>query len=218
VSSDPANTWLGPVERPYGSAMGDVVLGRSTAGTTVAEVALDATSMTLEQILEESRRQGAELVWAHGGHPDMDGFVARPGYARLHAEHPVAGDRLPAVEADSYGPLLARAYLGQWGHKWVDPSQRPPTDGSTMLWLHEESERVGLCRVWPEQPLVDQPGVVPELRGPGRTLRLLGAACALLGPGAVDVDSWRETPETLEACARLGFEVTERPAGWERRL
>ena len=212
------NPSSGLADSQYRLRMSDLVFGRNTDGTRVAEVDLDATTMTLTEIVDEARTQGAGLVWAHGGDREMDGFVAMPGYAHLRAEHPVAGAPLPAVEADSYGPLLARAYLGQWGHKWVDPAQRPPTDGSIVLSLEERGRQARLCRVWSEQRLVDQPGVVPEMRGPERTLRLLGAACALLGPGAVDVDSWGETTETLEACASLGFEITEQLPGWELRL
>ena len=122
------------------------------------------------------------------------------------------------MHADAYGPLLAKAYLGQWGHKWVDPDRALPTDGSVVLCLHVDRVPIGLCRVWPEERLVDQPGVVPERRGPQASLRLLGAACALLGAGAVTVDSWGEAPEVLRACARLGVEVTEQQPGWELRL
>src|SRR5207342_356006 len=121
-------------------------------------------------------------------------------------------------EAAAYGPLLARAYHGLWGHKWVDPTRSLPTDGSIVLGLSENGVPIGLCRVWPAERLVDQPGVVAERRGIEPSLRLLGAACALLGPGPVDVDSRGETAETLEACARLGFAVTDQRRGWELRL
>lgn len=198
--------------------MGEVLICRDTEGRTVAEVDLDDTTSTVAEIVDRAREEGADLVWAHGGNPTMEGFVPMPGYAHLHADHPVAGERLPRVEADAYGPLLAKAYLGQWGHKWVDPTQPLPIDGSIVLGLYDQRVPVGLCRVWPEQRLVDQPGVVPERRGTQHSLRLLGAACALLGPGPVDVDSWGEAPEVLEACARLGFAVTEQQRGWELRL
>lgn len=197
--------------------MDDVLIARTTEGETVAEVDLDATTSTLAEIVDEARRQGAALVWAHGGSPG-DGFVARPGYAHLHADEPVAGVPLDPVEPEEYGPLLTAAYLGQWGHKWVEPDRPLPTDGSVVLCLREDDEPVGLCRVWPQERLVDQPGVVPARRSADNSLRLLGAACALLGPGPVDVDSWGESLEVLEACARLGFTVTEQQQGWELRL
>jgi len=198
--------------------MAELLMGRDTEGRSVAEVDLDATALTMPEILDQARTRGAQVIWAHGGNPEQHGFAPRPGYARLQAEHPTAGDPLPQMEADGYGPLLARAYLRQWGHKWVDPGRRLPTDGSVVLCLHEDGVPVGLCRVWADERLVDQPGVVPERRGAPRTLRLLGAACALLGAGPVTVDSWGEAPEVLDASARLGFAVTEQQRGWELHL
>lgn len=198
--------------------MDEVLFARTTEGETVAEVDLDETTLTLEEIVGRARAGGADLVWAHGGSPTTTGFVRRPGYAHLYAERAVAGEQLPTVTAVAFGPLLARAYLGQWGHKWVDPAQPLPTDGSVVLGLYDDGVAIGLCRVWPEQRLVDQPGVVPEHRAARHSLRLLGAACALLGPGPVDVDSWGESPEVLDACAELGFVVTEALEGWELRL
>jgi hypothetical protein len=198
--------------------MDEVVICRSTEGRTVAEVDLDDTTSTLEEVVNRARNEDADVLWAHGGNPTMEGFVPMPGYARLHAQSPVPGERLPPVDAKRYGPLLARAYLGQWGHKWVDPTQPLPTDGSIVLGLDDHGVPIGLCRVWPGERLVDQPGVVPDHRGTQHSLRLLGAACALLGPGPVDVDSWGELPEVLEAWARLGFAITEQKRGWELRL
>jgi hypothetical protein len=198
--------------------MAELLICRSTEGESVAEVDLDETTLTLAQIVDLAREQGADLVWAHGGTPTMEGLVPKPGYVHLHAVRPVPGDLLPAVEAQAYGPLLAKAYAGLWGHKWVDPTEPPPDDGSVVLCLTENDAPIGLCRVWPDQRLVDQPGVAAPWRGPRHTQRLLGAACALLGPGPVDVDTWGESPQNLEAYRRLGFAVTEQTTGWELRL
>jgi hypothetical protein len=195
----------------------DVVFGRSTTGESVAEVDLDETSLSIAEVVEQARSHGAGLVWAHGGSPG-DGFEPRSGYAHLHAADPRPGTVLPTVAAEEYGTLLAEAYLGQWGHKWVEPDQPLPTDGSVVLALREQGIPVGVCRLWPDQRLVDMPGVVPRLRGAERTVRLLGAACAVLGPGSVDVDSWGESPEVLRACGELGFAITEQQRGWELRL
>jgi len=195
--------------------MSQILISRSTEGTAVAEVDLDATTLPVGEIVEQARKHGAEVVWAYGGDPASEGFLPQPGYAHLRADDPVAGDALPAVDPDVYGPLLVEAYLGQWGHKWVDPSRPLPNGGSVVLCLHEEGVPVGLCRVWPEQRLVDQPGVVRERRGAASSVSLLGAACALLGPGPVEVDTWGEDPEVLEAWGRLGFVITEEQRGWE---
>ena len=117
--------------------MGEVLVCRDTEGRTVAEVDLDDTTSAVTEIVDRAREEGADLVWAHGGNPTMDGFVLMPGYAHLHAEHPVAGERLPPLEADAYGPLLAKAYLGQWGHKWVDPAQ-PLTGADREGQIHSD--------------------------------------------------------------------------------
>jgi hypothetical protein len=198
--------------------MADLLICRNTEGRTVAEVDLDETILPVEEIVDRALQEGAELVWAHGGSPTIEGFVAMPGYVHLHAEQPVPGERLPSVATDVYGPLLAQAFLGQWGHKWVDPTQPLPTDGSTVLGLYENDTPIGLCRVWPEERLIDHPGVIPERRATQHILRLLGAACALLGPGPVDVDSWGQSPEVLQASRPLGFRVTDQKQGWELRL
>jgi hypothetical protein len=165
------------------------------------------------------RHETAALTWCGPTEGTRNSTVScRAPVTPASAEHPVAGDPLPTVDADAYGPALAKAYLGQWGHKWVAPDQGLPTDGSIVLCRHEDRVPIGLCRVWPEEGLVDQPGVVPERRGPHATVRLLGAASALLGPGPLTVDTWGEAPEVLRACAQVGFGVTELQPGWELRL
>lgn len=198
--------------------MSEVLIWRNTERERVAEVDLNDTTLTVTEILDQARAHQADLVWAYGGDPVGEGFVPRPGYTRLHAEDPVPGEPLPRMNAADHGPVLARAYLGQWGHRWVDPGQPLPADDSVVLCLHEEEVPIGLCRVWPGERLVDQPGVVPERRAVPPYVRLLGAACALLGPGPVDVDTWGEAPEVLRAYAALGFAVVEELPGWELRL
>jgi hypothetical protein len=202
----------------YLLAMGEVLICRNTEGETVVEVDLDDTTMTVAEVVSLARNRGADLVWAHGGDPAGYGFVPKPGYAHLSAEHPVPGGRPTRLQEDLYGPLLARAYFGMWGHKWVDPTQPLPSDDTVVLGLYENSAPIGICRVWVGRRLVDQPGVVPERREPENSVRLLGAACALLGAGPVEVDSWGESAETLSAWRRLGFEITEQHRGWELRL
>lgn len=208
----------GMVGADYVRAMGDVLLCRNTEGETVAEVDFGDTALTLPEIIDRARALRASILWAHGSISGEDVLEAKPGYARLRAEQPVAGDPLPLVEPGDYAALMGEAYAGMWGHKWVDPAESLPTDGSVVLSLAEDGVPIGLCRVWPAQRLVDQPGVVPEHREPRHQVRLLAAACALLGPGPVDVDTWGESPHVLDAYGRLGFVVTERLRGWELRL
>jgi hypothetical protein len=202
--------------------MDAIVMGTATDGTPVAEVEAEDASLDVAELVAEARRRGAGLVWVHGGDLSAHGFVRSHGYVRLHSDavtgSAAGGETLPSVEADACGPLLAEAYRGLWGHKRVDPSRGPPTDGSVVIGLREGEEWVGLCRFWPGDRLVDGPGVVPQRRTPDRRARLLAAACARLGEGPVDVDTWGEDPATLVAYARLGFFVAEELPGWELRL
>ncbi len=162
--------------------MNDLLICRNSEGGTVAEVDLGETRLTPSQIIDRARGLGAELLWAHGSIPGLDGFVSKPGYAHLHAEQPMSGDPLPRIAPEVYAVLLGEAYAGMWGHKWVDRAQSLPTDGSVVLCLSEDDVPIGLCRVWPDQRLADQPGVVLERREARHSLRLLGAACAVPVP------------------------------------
>lgn len=193
---------------------------RSSEGLAVAEVDLDAADMSEREVIEEARRRGAALVWAYSDQePETFGFVSRPGYARLHADTPLTGPALPLVAPDEYGSLLAEAYRGLWGHKWVDEREAVPTHDSIVICLSEAARPIGLCRIWPKARLIDQPGVVPAHRGTAPALTLLSAACARMGPGPVDVDTWGESPDVLHSyTARLGFEVLEERPGWELLL
>lgn len=193
-------------------------MGRTTEGTTVAEVDLaDGGDVPVADLLTAARNRGAALLWVHGGDLRAAGFRPAPGYVRLHADRPVAGEPLDPVEPAAYGALLARAYLGMWGHKHVEPDPPLPAD-AVALALREDGEHVGLCRLWPDRRLVDGPGLVPGRRTPDRAARLLGAACALLGEGPVEVETWGEAPGTITAYAALGFRVARHDPGWELRL
>lgn len=193
-------------------------MGRATDGTPVAEVEHENGSFDVAGLVAEARRRGARLLWVHGGDLSAHGFRPVHGYVRLHADRVTGGESLPPVEADAYGPLLAEAYRGLWGHKHVDPARGLPTDGSVVIRLSEGGEHVGLCRYWPDERVVDQPGVIPGRRTPERKARLLAAACSDLGEGPVDVDTWGEDPESLAAYLALGFVVTHRDTAWELRL
>src|SRR3954452_14896239 len=113
-------------------------MSRSTDGAAVAEVDLDAVDMSEPEVLAEAHRHGAAVVWAYSSQPpSTPGFVSRPGYVRLHAEAPVTGPPLPRVAPDEYGSLLAQAFRGLWGHKWVDESAHLPNDDSVVICLAE---------------------------------------------------------------------------------
>lgn len=98
------------------------------------------------------------------------------------------------------------------------PADARPPDGATVVGLYSEASPLGLCTVFPDEGLVDGPGVVPEARRPGNYRQLLLGACAELGPGPVDLDSWGDEPDVLETYADLGFAPVEQTGGWELRL
>jgi ribosomal protein S18 acetylase RimI-like enzyme len=60
--------------------------------------------------------------------------------------------------------------------------------------------------------------VRPGRREPALYARLLRGACAELGEGAVDLDSWGDDPAVIAAYEQLGFTVIERVTGWQVRL
>ena len=43
-------------------------------------------------------------------------------------------------------------------------------------------------------------------------------ACAVLGEGPGDLESWGDTDEVIEAYDDLGFDIVERVQGWELRI
>ena len=132
----------------------------------------------------------------------------------MHADEvPVRKREPPFLEERDYADVLARAYRGLWGHKAVSPLAMPPDDAIVV-----GVPVVGLCRLWPEQRLIDGPGVLPEGRSADAYASLLVSACTALGEGAADLDSWGDDDETLEAYEDLGFDVVERVQGWELEL
>jgi hypothetical protein len=165
-----------------------------------------------------ARERGVELLWLHTN-TDLAplGFERSPGYARLQAERPPHGEPLPHLDPEHFAATQDAAFRGLWGHKLVAPDAEPPP-GAAVLGLYEQDELVGLCTIFPGDRLVDGPGVVPSARATDTYVRLLLGACAELGPGAVDLDSWGDDPAVIEAYEALGFAVVERTAGWQLQL
>lgn len=165
---------------------------------------------------DAARAAGAELLWVHSNDDlSADGFRRAGAYVRMHAEVvPVRANREPPLlDRRDYAEVLARAHAGLWGHKQVAPDARPPLDAVVV-----GVPVVGLCRVWPDDRLLDGPGVLPEARSADAYASLLLHACAVLGPGPATLDSWGDSDETLEAYEDLGFDVVERVQGWELEL
>jgi hypothetical protein len=165
---------------------------------------------------ERAREAGAELLWVHSnGDLSAHGFRRAGAYVRMHADRaPVRANRVaPLLDRRDYADVLGRAYSGLWGHMQVEPDARPPLDAVVV-----GIPVVGLCRVWPDDRLLDGPGVIPEGRSPDAYASLLLHACAVLGEGQADLDSWGDADDVIEAYEDLGFDVTERVQGWELEL
>jgi hypothetical protein len=163
--------------------------------------------------IEAARAAGAELLWVHTNDDlSSHGFRRAGAYVRMHAESvPLRARVEPALlEERDYAEVLARAYTGLWGHKYVSPLAEPPEDAIVV-----GVPVVGLCRVWPAERLIDGPGVLPEGRSVDAYASLLVSACKVLGAGPADLDSWDDSDEVIEAYEDLGFDVVERVQGWE---
>jgi hypothetical protein len=154
-------------------------------------------------------------------HTDTDlsahGFEAFPGYVRLRAESPPRGQTIRSLAPEHFAATQDAAFRGLWGHKRVTSDAEPPA-GSVVLGLYEGDEPIGLCTIFPHERLIDGPGILPPAREPSTYVRLLLGACAELGPGVVDVDSWGDDPAVIAAYEKLGFAVIERVGGWQLRL
>jgi hypothetical protein len=159
-----------------------------------------------------------ELLWLHAN-ADLrpNGFEPRPGYVRLRAESPPHGSPLPRLAPDEFAATQDAAFRGLWGHKLVAAEAEPPP-GALVLGLYERGESIGLCAVFPDERLVDGPGVRTDRRETDAYARLLLGACAELGPGPIDLDSWGDDPAVIAAYEELGFAAVERVQGWELQL
>jgi hypothetical protein len=194
----------------------EFVRGMSSEGIPVAEA--DLGDADPGEVIEAARREGVDLLWLHtnrelGGF----GFTRRTGYTRLRAEKPPPGRPLEELSPNELYATLQRAYLGLWGHKQVAADHTAPA-GAVVLGLYDDGVPVGVCTVFPELRLVDGPGVDPAVRTPDAYLRLLDGACALLGDDPIDLDSWGDAAEVLEAYETRGFRTVESDGGWELQL
>jgi hypothetical protein len=188
----------------------------SSDGRRVLEASLGDQSP--ESWIEQAREREVELLWLHtNADLTAHGFENSPGYVRLHTESPPGGEPLPQLDSEHFPATQDAAFRGLWGHKRVTPDAAPP-ESATVLGLYEAGRPVGLCTVFPAERLVDGPGVVAGARDAARYVRLLLGACAELGAGSVDLDSWGDEPAVIAEYEQLGFDVVERVSGWQLRL
>jgi hypothetical protein len=185
--------------------------GRRVLEANLGDVSPDAWA-------ERARERKVELLWLHTDRDlSSEGFERFPGYVRLRAESPPRGEPLPRLRPEHFAATQDAAFRGLWGHKLVTPDSASPA-GAIVLGLYEREKPVGLCTIFPADRLVDGPGVVASARDPSRYVRLLVGACAELGPGPVDIDSWGDDPAVIAAYEELGFAVVERHGGWQLQL
>jgi hypothetical protein len=194
----------------------DLHMAVSSEGAVVAEIEL--TDEDPAVLIPAARERGAELLWVHAN-ADLSpfGFKRASGYTRLHAELSPEGAHFSRLADADYAGTLESAYHGLWGHRQVAANATPPAD-AVVLGLYEGGAPVGLCTVFPEERLVDGPGIVPRARVPENYVRLLLGACAALGRGHVDIDSWGDDVDVISAYVGLGFAIVEQTDGWELRL
>ena len=158
------------------------------------------------------------MLWLHGN-ADLTaaGFERFPGFVRLRTERPPRGEAVPPLAPELFAATQDAAFRGLWGHKLVSPDAEP-APGSVVLGLDDGTGAIGLCTIFPSERLIDGPGVVSGAREPAAYVRLLLGACAELGAGPVDVESWGDDPAVIAAYEELGFSVVERNEGWQLRL
>jgi hypothetical protein len=194
----------------------EFLVGASSDGLPVVEAELEEGDPA--ELVALAREHGAALLWVHSN-ADLAsfGFTEAPGYARLRAEHPPPGEPLPPLAERDYAATLDVSYRGLWGHKQLAPTATPP-EHAVVLGLYAGSDAIGLTTVFEQERLIDGPGVVPDARTTANYVRLLLGACALLGPGPIDLDSWGDDEVVLSAYGQNGFEPIERVRGWELRL
>ena len=194
-----------------------VAISTTSDGRRVAEFDLrDGDPLSA---IAEARAGGASLIWAYGT-PELEGhgFRAAGMYCRLHAEYVPRGEPLPTSSSpDLLYDLFDRGYCGLWGHKQVVRERFDALAVRADL-VHVVLDEIGVCRFEPADRLIDGPGVVTDARDPAVYARLVIGACAVLGEGPADLDSWGDAPDVLAAYRALGFDVIEQLDGYELTL
>src|SRR5882757_11097033 len=80
--------------------------------------------------IDAARAEGAEILWVHTNDDlSAHGFRRAGAYVRMHADEVPVRKREPSfIEERDYAEVLARAYSGLWGHKFVSPLTQPPEE------------------------------------------------------------------------------------------
>jgi hypothetical protein len=197
----------------------NVVVSRATDGSLVIVLHLteEWEAPDLAELVDEARVFNARWIWIFGGEsidPAL-GFTPTGGYKRLEAPVPPPGLLLTAPPGHCILELQLTCFSGVWGR--YEPVSRDPL--SRYVGLYEKGRWTGICQVDPIAGWIDGPGVHPLLRTPERSVQLVRAAAAYLPRNLpVNLETWGESAETIDAYRNLGFEVIEEVPGWELRL
>jgi hypothetical protein len=195
----------------------DAMVSRAADGSLVVVLHLTgpAAATDLDQLVAEARSVNAWAIWLFGPSDPPLGFISTGGYARLEAPVPPDPVLLPVPPRERVRELQTTCFAGMWGR--YEPVS--PDAASSYVGLYEKGRWVGICQIDAIGRWIDGPGLHPMLRSPERSAQLVrGAAAYMPRNRPVTLETWGESPETLEAYCALGFEVTESIAGWELRL
>ena len=110
------------------------------------------------------------------------------------------------------------AYRGVWGHHAYDSAGDSSDIRRIAIGTYVDGDPVGICTFWPDQRLVDGPGVREPYRTAERKVNLLRSVCKELGEGSIELETWGEDSKSLALYRQLGFEEIENEAGWELLL
>jgi hypothetical protein len=197
----------------------NAVVSRAADGSLVVVLHLteEWEAADLAELVDEARALNARAIWIFGGEaidPAL-GFMPTGGYKRLEAPVPPPSLLLTAPPTDCVRELQTMFFSGVWGR--YEPISRDPV--SRYVALHEKGRWTGICQVDVMAGWIDGPGVHPLLRTPERSAQLVRGAAAYLPRNLpVNLETWGEPAETIEAYRDLGFEVIEEVPGWELRL
>lgn len=194
---------------------------RTPDGRKLLEIVSEDLDTTIEALLDLARANDVEVIWIHGGDFLSEGFTRRQGFMRLSCtweETGIAGSELPILSEAERVELMNSAFRGIWGHHAYDPARDSGDSRRITIGFYVDGAAAGVCTFWPDQRLVDGPGVREPYRDAETKVKLLKSACNELGAGSIEVETWGEDNEALVLYRQLGFEEIEKEVGWELNL
>jgi hypothetical protein len=190
---------------------------RTPAGVPIAEYELaPGEEALLPRLAAVARDHGAHRLCVYiTADLSTAGFLAREGYRRFTATAAPAGSPLPVLDRATVAAVWPRAFVGQWGHHLVQPSDYDAVPGAIFVGLPGDDDWLGVCRAEPDRRHIDGPGFVDGLGSPPQAQALVLGACAQFGAGPVTLETWGDRAEPY---VELGFSIDEACPGWELPL